>query len=156
MTNTMQIQNNQETILNTSFSYIEIGKMLIYSVLTLGLYPVFWFITRSDAINEMNSVKKVNRNIFILIFAVFALDIVLSFIQIFSRFHIGVFENILVSISALVFLYYVFKVRDIFEDHFNGHFKKNEEFSKAFAFLFSVLYFQHKINKLCYNVKNFK
>ncbi len=152
-------QESQESQANPGFPYIEVGKMIIYSFTTLGFYLYIWLITRSDAINKMNSSKKVDKNIFVVLFIINVIDTIIYFSKILLRLNFRTYETIssLVWIlSVFVFLFQIFKIRDIFEDHFNGYLKKNEEFSKAFTFLFNILYFQHKINKLCYNMKKFK
>jgi len=60
---------------------------------------------------------------------------------------LGVLSSILDLVAGITLLVQSFKVRRIFNDHFNVYLKRNIPFSGVATFFFQIYYLQYKINR---------
>ncbi len=144
-------------VFNPGFKKLNVWLTVLYTIITGGIYLPVWFLSRRDAINKMNSAKKIGKGLFIFVIVLYVINILASF---GAGFEIGMngaeddTSNMLDGLSALasiiagiILIVQAFKLRTIFNDHFAA---KGEKFSGIWTFLGNIWYFQHKVNKLFY------
>jgi hypothetical protein len=131
--------------------------MVILTFVTAGIYWPIWFMTRRKAINGMQAKEKLGS-------AVFVLAIVLFVISLFVAVFAGVMERvgddlllakglealsgILHAVVAAAVLVQSFKVRRIFDAHFNVHLRQGISFSRVATFCLIIYYLQYKMNRI--------
>jgi len=135
---------------------------ILLTFITLGVYYPCWFLSRLDAINSLLSREKLGRGVFV--FAV-----LLAGISILLNAGAGVLEGLgegsrnpdligmvgslvafdrFISLTAgVLLLIQSFKVKRIFQQHFNEHLNQNVAFSSLATFFFQIYYLQYKINR---------
>jgi tetratricopeptide (TPR) repeat protein len=151
----------QETITEVPKSGWQLERMsvvllLFLTTITSGIYYASWFLKRRNAINNLQSNEKIRSGVFV--FAIVAIGIGLL-----AELIAGCMEAlgrkimadgchglaiILSLISGITLWVQCFKVRRIFNDHFNSHLKKGMFLSRLTTFFFSIYYLQYKINRL--------
>jgi len=161
----------QETKDTLSQSAPELEKMsvillIFLTVVTAGIYYPVWFLKKRNAINNLQSKEKLGSGVF-----VFA--IVVSSISLFVGLLSGVmealaeglgrmdlmltvkgldlwldlFSRILGWVAGITLLVQCFKVRRIFNEHFNVHLQRGISFSGVATLFFQIYYLQYKINR---------
>lgn len=141
-----------ENLEKQSSIHDKITFMILFSILTLGMYIPFWIYKKRNFFNNLNSNNKIsnsNTNLLLSIFAIHTIVVVLtSFFNSNAIFGSGTYDNLifiqdLFLLLSIIFLLYVcFKMSRIINDHFNV---RN---SVIGIILFTVFYFQYKINIL--------
>lgn len=135
------------------FKKISVIWIVVLTLLTFGIYIPIWFLKQREAINNLHSQEKLDKNIFIVMLVLFGAVIIVSFFQIGLLAggnvanDIDMITTVLNLIPSLILLWQIFKVRRIFIDHFNDYLKKDFEVSGLLTFLFNIMYFQYLINK---------
>lgn len=134
--------------------------VIILTFITGGIYFPIWYLTRREAINQLNSSEKLGKGIFIAGIVVFSLVLVNSFYSAFlnlDAIQAGAvvqvtIADLIANIASLIILipliYQTFKVKRILIDHYNNHLQKDITFSNIMTLLFLNIYLQYKINKL--------
>lgn len=118
------------------------------SIVTLGIYPIYWMVTRSKIIN--NNVKEpistalINANI-----AIYAVNFVLSFIAEAVGPQVVLLSSLISIVYMVVYLIWLFKMRSKIEEIMG----KSGALSGIMTFFFNVLYFQYKINEAIDNTE---
>ena len=130
---------NQEVF---EFKKVNILLVILYSVISFGIYLPVWFLKRRDAINKLQSTQKLGKGIFIFVIIAYAMNIALVLL---SAYTISKWISI---VAAIILIVQAFKVRRILNDHFNVYLKKDIKFSGPATFFFNIWYLQYKINKL--------
>jgi uncharacterized membrane protein YbjE (DUF340 family) len=130
--------------------------IIFLTVITAGIYYPVWFLKRRNAINILQSNEKLNSGV--LIFAIVALSIILllAFISGVSEElgemdiarELDAFAMILNLVVGITLLVKCFKVRRIFNEHYNVHLKRDISFSRVATFFFQIYYLQYKINRI--------
>lgn len=137
------------------FRKINVVWLIILTIITLGLYPPLWFLKQREAINNLHSPEKLNRNTFIIIFWLSVISLIASFMPDILK-AIGYISNtsdieflfkLLNLVPLVVLLFQIFKVRRILIDHLNDYLKKDIWVSGLFSFIFYIYYFQYLINQ---------
>ena len=145
--------NNVNTDIHLNRDMQKLPRLSVWTVLgltiiTFGLYHLYWMLTRSRIINQIQD-KKVPS---ILINAVFGLMLLnLSFAFISSAnpddLDAAMHSNIINVIYSLVNLYWIFLIRDRILLIANANKETGFWIHGFLTFLFQVLYMQYKINQ---------
>ena len=162
----------QEPAGNLIRSGEELEKMSIIvlallDIITLGLYPPIWFLTKRKAINRLQSEQKLGVVAPILAIIVLSISLCVSSFLCAAGLAIeGLLENpdevdsmlttmtpilcaqILDLVAGVILLFPSFKVRRILDDHFNKQLHRGISFSRLWTFFFQIYYLQYKINRL--------
>ena len=142
--------------------------MILLMIVTLGLYAPIWFLRRRDALNHLDSPRKLAawpQVVFIVILvmymaaelmvvlldsAVISLETATAVLSIAPLLALARFG------AAILMLLQCFKTRDILEDHLAGpadgmrqtmFAEERVKLSGVLTFILQVLYLQHSINR---------
>lgn len=111
------------------------------SIITFGIYPLYWLYTRSNILNTFHH-NKVSQNILL----AFVITIILSYsIGIFS----SVYEEnapLAIADGVLSLVYIVFYLIVLFSLHNRLKEVTGDNFNPVLTFFFSSIYMQYKIN----------
>lgn len=144
------------------FKKISVLLMIFFTSITVGIYNFAWFLKRQNTINNLQSKEKLNSGVLFFAIAVFSTSLLFSFASSVGQAFIKrdpsellelfvlllkLFSNILVLIALIIEVVQSFKVRRIFNEHFNIHLNKNIRFSGLATFFFNIYYLQYKINR---------
>jgi hypothetical protein len=145
------------SLINPGFVKANIYLAALYTIVTSGIYLPYWFLRRLDIINGMHSEIKLKSLVFVLIIILFLISLLTSLgggIMIGMNYEdltgwllYGI-SNIASVAGIILLVIQAFKLRRIFDDHFNKYLKQSIELSKLGTFLLNSLYFQHKVNEL--------
>jgi len=113
--------------------------MIFLTVITVGIYRAIWFLRRRDAINSLQSKEKLNTGVFVFIIVLYSISVLVNLADGNS--------SLLYLIAGITLLVQCFKVRRIFNEHFNTYLKKDISFSGVATFFFTIFYLQYKINR---------
>jgi len=113
--------------------------MIFLTIITAGIYQAIWFLRRRGAINSLQSKEKLNTGVFVFVIVLYSVSLLIDFA--------GGKSTLLCGIAAICLLVQCFKVRRIFENHFNVYFKRGISFSGIATFFFMIFYLQYKINR---------
>ena len=133
------------------FEKTSILLMIFLSIITAGIYIPVWFLRRTDAINSLQSEEKLSPDIFVFVIIIDALGLLLSFWEPGggrdAARSFEVISGILNWIAIITILVQAFKVRRIFDEHFNIRLRKYMPFSGLATFFFGIFYLQYEINR---------
>ena len=128
--------------------------MVFLTVITLGIYVPFWFLTRRKAINRLDSSEELSLGMIVFTLLVWIGGMVLA-LAYPENLAVEAFTNIVPGIALLVV---AFKVRSILQDHLSppvtgplsstAALQSEVSFSGLITFFFSIFYLQYKINRL--------
>lgn len=76
----------QKPYREAGFQWLPIGAMIIFTILTFGLYGFYWYLSRKKAINHLNTKKRFP-------FWYIWLTVILIFIEMFSQLYYGFIES---------------------------------------------------------------
>jgi hypothetical protein len=131
--------------------------MIILTVITAGIYWPIWFMTRRKAINTMQSREKLGSGVFVFAIALFVISLLVAISagvlervggELLLTKGLQAFSGIMHAVAAAAVLVQSFKVRRIFNEHFNTHLRQGISFSGVATFFFIIYYLQYKINRL--------
>ena len=129
--------------------------IMFLMVITAGIYYPVWFLKRRNAINNLQSNEKLSSGVFIFAIVLLSISLLLAFISGMSE-GLGdmdtargtdAFSNILGLVAVITLLVQCFKVRRIFNEHFNVYLKRDISFSGVATWFFQIYYLQYKINR---------
>lgn len=136
-----------------------VWMMVLFTVISLGIYYLIWWLRRRDALNRLNSSKKVAIWPLLLLGLLFAGSLVLGILAgslgegapiVQTGNLVSSVVQIVVSIAMLI---QTFRVKDIIEDHAapDPHsdtlFVERVQLSGLMTFFFSIYYLQWAINR---------
>lgn len=143
--------------------------MIIFDILTLGIYSCCWFLIRRADLNKLSSVKKLGMTAFILC-------LLLSVVGIFILIASGVFYGIGEALEDVTYIGYSeildginkgldfvvgitllvqsFKAKSMIEEYSKKKNKFAVSLSGAATFFFRHYYLQYRINKIHKEVSN--
>ena len=133
--------------------------VIIFLIVTLGLYYPIWFLRRRAALNSLDSQKKLQLWPFVIYGVAFVLAFVVSFVAAFRGITIDPNLETLLRIVNLavgiLMLVQAFVVRHILEDHLAGPdgdassslFVERITLSGVMTFFFQIIYLQWAINR---------
>lgn len=134
--------------LANGFKKVPVSLVVLYSILTLGIYLGYWFLSRKNSIRNL----KGSHVIPFKWWWVFTILLILSFLNrfigsiILTPYGIAVFDSIdmILSFYFLGLLYYsIFRMKGIFEEEYD-----EKIFSSWLLVVFHIWYLQYKINRL--------
>ena len=131
--------------------------MIVFFVVTLGVYFPIWFLRRRAALNRLDSPRKLQRWPFLLALAFFVFQIILAIASdpekpIGNGSFLFSFVRLVV---ALLIVVQCFIIKDILEDHLAGPddtvsdsvLSDRVRLSGLMTFFFQIFYLQHVINR---------
>lgn len=130
------------------FKQVHVALVVLFSILTLGVYLAYWFISRRHAIKEYEGSQFVPFKWWGIFLVLLSLSFLYKFIGpvFLTPYGVALFDSIdmIFSYYFLGILYYsVFRLKTILED---AH--KEKLFASWLLVLFHVWYIQYKLNKL--------
>jgi len=139
----------------TQLKKMGILLLIFLTVITGGIYAPVWFLTRRNAINGLQSKEKLGFGVFVFMIVAFGISALLAFIsgmmeganEMGTAERLDAYSEILGWVAAITLLVQCFKVRRIFNEHFNAHLQKGISFSRTATFFFQIFYLQYKINR---------
>ncbi|TVZ39551.1 uncharacterized protein DUF4234 [Alteromonadaceae bacterium 2753L.S.0a.02] len=115
------------------------------SLITLGLYAVYWLYTRTQQLNQ--KVEKPINSVYVTITLIlYVMSFASNFVAIADP-AIGSVLTIAGLPSGIMMIVWVFMVRGRIHDYLNLEPGNPNRFGPLLTFFFSVLYLQYKINK---------
>ena len=130
--------------------------MIVFTIFTAGFYVPIWFLRRREALNQLDSPRKLAAWPFIAWIAVVAVDIAVNALIIAE---VPVSPAIVFTLSivrlgfAINLVVQAFKTKDILQDHLtgpadgSGMFAERVQLSGLMTFFFQSLYLQYIINR---------
>jgi hypothetical protein len=134
-----------------------LSVMIVFFVVTLGLYYPIWFLRRRAALNGLDSPRKLQRWPFLLVLAFFVVQDILAITSDPDAAVGGgslLFSLVRLAVSLLI-LVQCFIIKDILEDHLAGPgdtisssvISDRVRPSGLMTFFFQIFYLQHVINR---------
>ena len=135
--------------------------MIVFTVVTFGLYYPIWFLRRRAALNRLDSPRKLQTWPFVVVIAWFVLQVVVGAAsaseppeQTFGDGAVLVLNIVQLAVGILM-LVQSFVTKDILEDHLagpgdqlpTGLLAETVKLSGVMTFFFQVFYLQYVINR---------
>ena len=122
--------------------------VIVLSLLTLGLYNVFWFLSRMPALNNLDSKNKLSPGMLQTMFVLSGTLAVFDVLELFFDIHLGVdIPIIIVSIVVVVlYIFVAFRTRRILLDHLDANMTGLKTISGALTLFLGNIFLQYKIN----------
>jgi Domain of unknown function (DUF4234) len=139
--------------------------MIVFTVVTLGIYLPCWFLGRRHAINSMNSTEKLGVTPFVFAIVLLGIDIMLSMAlvafqaagEIDAARSIEGMPSVVELLTALLLLVQCYKVRRIFDSHLHYESQRRNvetpkvqriqsSLGRVWVLPFQIYYLQHIIN----------
>jgi len=133
--------------------------MIVFTIISFGLYYPIWWFRRRQGLNRLNSPKKLAAWPLLLLVAVFVIQIGLAFAAGDTPLEefIGAGPMLLVLLFRLgvgiLMLVQTFRIKDMIEDHATPEsdsgpmFVEQVQLSGVMTFFFSIFYLQWAINR---------
>ncbi len=157
----------QEQAGNLPHSNAELKKtsvvlLIFLTIITFGIYYPVWFLRRRNAINNLQSKEKLGSGVFVFAIVVFSISLFVSLLSgameglaeglgemdlMLTAKGLDLFSRILDLVVGISLLVQCFKVRRIFNEHFNTYLQRGISFSGAATFFFQIYYLQYKMNR---------
>jgi hypothetical protein len=153
--------DDQSSASSTGLKRRRVIVMIVLTIVTFGLYYAIWFFRRRDALNRLDSPRKLRLWPPVLFCAVTVFDVILGFVSAPARpaQTIGDGANTVLTVVRLavgiLMVVQNFIVKDILEDHLAGPddelshsvFVERVKLSGLMTFFFSIFYLQYVINR---------
>ena len=135
--------------------------MIVFTIVTFGLYYLIWFFRRRNALNALNSPRKVALWPLLLSIANLVVDFVLGIVSGDRRVEEAIgampamFFTLVRFVTGVVMIWQCFVIKDIIEDHLSGPddgttpsiFVERVQLSGLATFFLSIFYLQYAINR---------
>jgi hypothetical protein len=136
--------------------------MILFTIVTSGLYVPMWFLRRRAGLNRLNSDRKLRAypfvGVFILLFIVFAVAFIVGFTRDETLVPSAEALTSLVKVAMTVILVVqAFFVKEILEDHLTDELKATpipgtnfgaaQKVSTILTFFLGIFYLQYVINR---------
>ena len=130
--------------------------MIVFMIITLGIYYLVWWFRRRPGLNRLNSPQKLALWPLLLFAAQFLAQFVIGVIEGITseRNVIGeggkLFMTVVQLMVGIVMIIQTFKIKDMIEDHAqrsNAMFLEQVHLSGLMTFFFSIFYLQWAINR---------
>ena len=127
--------------------------LIFLTVITAGIYYPVWFLTRRNAINNLQSKEKLGFGVFVFAIVVFSISLFVTLLfgameglaegigemkLMLKAKVLDLFSIILDLVAGITLLVQCFKVRRIFNEHFNVHLQRGISFSGVATFFFPI------------------
>ena len=144
-----------------SLEPMPVPTLVLYTILSFGIYSAVWFLKRLEAFNSLKSETKLNQGVFGFIIAGFVANICIVLYLVFtgeggtapgelqglSLSLVATSDMLSIAVQVAV-LIQAFKVRRILIDHFEENLKRDVGVSWGWTIVFGIFYLQYKINRL--------
>lgn len=122
--------------------------VIFLGIITLGLYNVFWFLSRLPAINNLDSKNKLSAGLLQALFVLTGSLVVFDVLELAFDIKFGIdLIQIFVALTVyILFVFQAFKVRRILLDHFDANLTGLKLISGALTLFVGNIYLQYKIN----------
>ena len=135
--------------------------MILFSLVTLGFYYPIWFLRRRNALNQLNSPRKLHQWPFVITLLWFAVQFLTGVAaglsptgETIDQQAPMIFLIIRLAVGVLMVVQ-SFRTRHILEDHFAGPgdqvqrpmFAETVQLSGVMTFIFTIYYLQYAINR---------
>lgn len=135
--------------------------MIVFTIVTFGLYYPIWFLRRRAALNRLDSPRKLQSWPFLIFIAFFVLQFIVGVASGSAPVEqtVGTVGSLLLTLAQLgvgiLMLVQCFFTKDILEDHLAGPedtvpnplFVERVQLSGVMTFLFQIFYLQYTINR---------
>jgi hypothetical protein len=162
-----QASTVQEPVGNLPHSTAELKKtsvvlLVFLTIITFGIYYPVWFLRRRSGINSLQSKEKLGSGVFVFAIVVFSISLFVTLLSgaveglaeglgemdlMLTAKRLDLFSRILNLVAGITLLVQCFKVRRIFNEHFNVNLKRDIQFSGVATFFFQIYYLQYKANR---------
>jgi hypothetical protein len=114
------------------------------TVITLGIYPIYWMYSRAKIINSIHE-EKISSAVLIL----FVVVEILWYSSVFFSVSGAVIQvgGVIAVVNSVLYLIVLFTIRNRLRDIVNRSGTKQYKVGIVLTFFFSVIYLQYKINK---------
>jgi len=133
--------------------------MIVFTIVTVGLYYVVWFFRRRGGLNRLNSSRKLQLWPLLLFAAYFAMAVAIGIItgdrpteEVIGT-GAATFFNLIDLPIGILMVWQCFIIKDILEDHLTPEndgsrvmFTEGVKLSGLMTFIFGMFYLQHIIN----------
>lgn len=130
--------------------------LILYYILTLGIYSGIWYIKKAKELNSLKTQKKIKSSqpiILTVLISLVTLSFLINYILLDAILKIGPngILDLVMVLSFLISIYYfikiAFRTREIINQAlFNKHIDK--EISKFFTLIYNYFYLQYEINRI--------
>lgn len=141
---TVNIENESPEFKRTS-----VLLTIILSLVTMGIYMPYWFITRRKELNKTESSTKISFEFPLSVLVLYSFSALIYILSFIIPFSLGFWEvmdsldNIITYYGIAVIIFLSFYSIRILKDHY-----PSMKYSKLATFFFTIWYVQYKINKL--------
>ncbi len=130
--------------------------VILFVIITAGIYYPAWFLTRRKALNKLNSKRKLGSGVFIVAIVLFSASLLFEFAAGGAEFveavelmeTLDLINDLLNSIAAIILIIQCFAVKNILSDHFSLEWKAGASMSGIATFFLQLFYLQYRINRL--------
>ncbi len=119
------------------------------AIVTLSLYILYWFYTRTKTLNRLKGVDPIGDNFMSVTIVINVISLPLSFAQpLFDAYGLSILIPDIVSlIGGILLLIWAFKFRHRLNDFLAKHQSPHSKAGPVFTFLFQSLHLSYKINE---------
>lgn len=140
----MQYYIETNSFLKPKVKYVPVWVTIILSIVTLGIYIPYWFVTRAKELNRMAGKKVISRKIPVLIFILYCMSNLILLIGPYFINEIAMmlyeYIDILITYAGIIcIVHYSFVIRKVLN---------HESMKTAFTLIFNIWYLQFYINKI--------
>ena len=148
-----QSDNNQTS--NDLADLLRIGRFSAWfvfglSIITIGIYPIYWMYTRAKIINSLHE-NKISSTLLTSLIIVTVLSYGLDFFgsdnDLESEISIDIVGLFIGLVYLILYLVVLFKIRNRLQIIINRTSNQSYELGSVFTFFFFVIYLQYKINQ---------
>ncbi|WP_078085607.1 DUF4234 domain-containing protein [Microbulbifer mangrovi] len=139
---TSDLSEATEDLISGNFQRFSAWWVFLLSIVTLGIYPVYWVFTRAQTANRIHE-KQITAAWLVAMVALYALTFAAEFI--FPEME-GLY--LLVNVGYLVaYLTCLFKVKNRLQDLMSKSTGSTYTLGPVLTFFFNAIYLQYKINE---------
>ena len=117
------------------------------SVVTFGIYFLYWLITRAQKINTLSTGEKANLTMLYAYAGLYVISTAISFIANPEDTTMAIVSGGISLINLVIYIIGIFSVRRAIRDVINAGGQENVHLGGVLTFFFSAIYFQYKINE---------
>ncbi len=134
---------NDSSILK--FSRFSAWGVFGLTIITLGIYPIYWMYTRATIVNSLHE-KKISSALLNSLVVVTILSFLSNFIS-ESGMALLLAGAVVSIVYLVIYLMVLFKIRNRLQDIINRSSKTEHVLGTGFTFFFFTIYLQYKINQ---------
>jgi hypothetical protein len=119
------------------------------AIITLSLYILYWFYTRTKTLNRLKDINPISDNFMSITLVINVISFPLSFAQplLQSYGNYALIPDIVSIVAAILLLIWAFKFRNRLNEFLVNHQTPHRKAGPVFTFLFQSLHLSYKINE---------